>query len=106
MEVPAIKSWKPRLERWATEEQTYQHEDKLFLALTLLIGALVGLVIAGFILLTENFGSRMYPTGGAAWQSSRFGSSPISSPFISSAGRLGNPSGSPNPSIRDNRIPP
>jgi len=62
----ASKSWKPRLNRWVAEEQLQQHEDKLFLALTLLIGAVVGLVVAAFILLTENLGSQMYPAGGAA----------------------------------------
>jgi CIC family chloride channel protein len=34
----------------------------------LIIGALVGLVIAGFIYVTENLGVRMYPTGGAPWR--------------------------------------
>jgi chloride channel protein, CIC family len=68
MEVLAIKSWKPRLKQWIAKEQIHQHEDKLFLVLTLLIGALVGLVVAAFILLTENLGARMYPAGGAAWR--------------------------------------
>lgn len=39
----------------------------MFLVLTLLIGALVGLVVVAFILLTENFGARIYPPGSAAW---------------------------------------
>jgi len=42
-------------------------EDQVFLVLTLLIGALVGLVVVTFILLTENFGSRLYPAGSPAW---------------------------------------
>src|SRR5262250_1341847 len=42
-------------------------EDQVFLALTLLIGALVGLVVVAFILLTERVGQRLYPVGGAAW---------------------------------------
>src|SRR5215831_192036 len=42
-------------------------EDQVFLVLTLLIGALVGLVVVAFILLTERVGQRLYPTGGAAW---------------------------------------
>src|SRR5262249_33892883 len=41
--------------------------DQVFLVLTLLIGALVGLVVVAFILLTERVGQRLYPTGGAAW---------------------------------------
>jgi CIC family chloride channel protein len=43
-------------------------EDKLLLVLTLVIGAVVGLVVVAFILLTENLGSRLYPPGGAAWR--------------------------------------
>jgi CIC family chloride channel protein len=42
-------------------------EDQVFLVLTLLIGALVGMVVVAFILLTENFGSRLYPAGSPAW---------------------------------------
>ncbi len=45
-----------------------QHEQKLFLVLTLLIGAIVGLVVAAFILLTENLGARLYPVNGAPWR--------------------------------------
>jgi CIC family chloride channel protein len=44
------------------------HEDKLIFVLTLIIGAIVGLLIVAFILLTENLGARMYPAGGAAWR--------------------------------------
>lgn len=43
-------------------------EDQLFLILTLVIGAIVGLVVVTFILLTERFGARLYPAGGAAWR--------------------------------------
>jgi CIC family chloride channel protein len=43
-------------------------EDQVFLVLTLIIGALVGLVVVAFILLTERFGTRLYPEGGAAWR--------------------------------------
>ena len=43
-----------------------EHEDKVLLVLTLIIGALVGLVVVAFILLTENLGGRLYPPGGAA----------------------------------------
>ena len=45
-----------------------QHEDKVLLVLTLIIGAVVGLVVVLFILLTENLGSRLYPASGAAWR--------------------------------------
>jgi len=43
-------------------------EEQVFLVLTLLIGALVGTVVVAFILLTERFGARLYPAGGAAWR--------------------------------------
>jgi CIC family chloride channel protein len=36
--------------------------------LTLIIGAIVGLVVVAFIVLTENLGARMYPAGGAPWR--------------------------------------
>jgi CIC family chloride channel protein len=45
-----------------------RYEDKVLLVLTLVIGAVVGLVVVAFILLTENLGSRLYPAGGAAWR--------------------------------------
>ena len=45
-----------------------QHEQKLFLVLTLLIGAIVGLVVAAFIVVTENLGARLYPANGAPWR--------------------------------------
>jgi CIC family chloride channel protein len=47
---------------------SHQHEDKVLLLLTLIIGAVVGLVVVAFILLTENLGSRLYPRGSAAWR--------------------------------------
>lgn len=56
------------LKRWADAEFLRAHEDKVLLFLTLIIGAVVGLVVVAFILLTENLGSRMYPAGGAAWR--------------------------------------
>lgn len=46
--------------------QVRHREDQLFMALTLLIGALVGLTIVAFIVLTENLGARMYPPGSDA----------------------------------------
>ena len=45
-----------------------QREDQVFLVLTLIIGALVGLVVVAFILLTENVGMRLYPPGSATWR--------------------------------------
>src|SRR5213594_1134690 len=43
-------------------------EEQVFLSVTLVIGAIVGLVVVAFILLTERFGARLYPAGGAAWR--------------------------------------
>jgi chloride channel protein, CIC family len=43
-------------------------EEQVFLVLTLVIGALVGLIVVAFILLTERFGARLYPADGAAWR--------------------------------------
>ena len=45
-----------------------QREDRVLLVLTLIIGAIVGLVVVAFILLTENLGSKLYPANGAAWR--------------------------------------
>lgn len=45
-----------------------QREDQVFLVLTLVIGALTGLAVVAFILLTERLGMRLYPVGGAAWR--------------------------------------
>jgi hypothetical protein len=54
--------------RWLDSLQLHEHEDKVLLFLTLIIGAVVGLVVVAFILLTENLGARLYPAGGAAWR--------------------------------------
>jgi hypothetical protein len=48
--------------------QGHQHENKILLILTLIIGAIVGLLVVAFIVLTENLGARLYPPGGAAWR--------------------------------------
>ncbi len=45
-----------------------QREDQIFLVLTLVIGALTGLAVVAFILLTERLGMRLYPAGGAPWR--------------------------------------
>lgn len=53
-------------ERWSSLLQ--DREEQVFLLLTLLIGALVGITVVVFILLTERLGVRLYPAGGAAWR--------------------------------------
>ena len=48
-------------------ERLRQNENQLAVVLSLLIGALVGLVVVAFILLTGRLAARMYPAGGAGW---------------------------------------
>src|SRR5277367_5648333 len=43
-------------------------ESQVFLGLSLVIGALTGLAVVAFILLTERLGMRLYPVGGAPWR--------------------------------------
>jgi len=57
--------WKSPRRYWNALLQ--EREEQVFLVLTLLIGALVGLMAVAFILLTERVGMRLYPVGGAAW---------------------------------------
>jgi chloride channel protein, CIC family len=58
--------WKTPARQWTLLLQ--EREEQVFLVLTLLIGALVGAIVVAFILLTERFGARLYPVGGAAWR--------------------------------------
>jgi len=48
-------------------DKVQQREDQVFLVLTLIIGALTGLAVVAFILLTERLGMRLYPPGAAPW---------------------------------------
>ena len=52
--------------RWAAFRR--EREDQVFLVLTLLIGALVGLVVVAFIVLTERFGAHLDPAGVTPWR--------------------------------------
>ena len=45
-----------------------QREDQVFLVLALVIGALTGLAVVAFILLTEREGMRLYPAGSDRWR--------------------------------------
>ena len=45
-----------------------KREDQVFLVLALVIGALTGLTVVAFILLTEREGLRLYPAGGSPWR--------------------------------------
>ncbi len=49
-------------------QASLHREDRVLLLLTLIIGAVVGLAVVAFILLTENLGSKLYPANGAAWR--------------------------------------
>src|SRR5215472_5765375 len=60
---PASKSrWGVSSPQWTTILR--DREEQVFLALTLVIGALVGLAVVAFIWLTERFGTKLYPPGG------------------------------------------
>jgi CIC family chloride channel protein len=48
--------------------QLQQREEQVFLLLSLLIGALTGLAVVGFIVVTERLGMRLYPPDSAAWR--------------------------------------
>jgi CIC family chloride channel protein len=45
-----------------------EREEQVFLVLSLLIGALAGLTVVAFIVLTERLGMRLYPVGSPAWR--------------------------------------
>jgi CIC family chloride channel protein len=52
--------------RWSA--RLHEREDQVFLLLSLLIGALTGMAVVAFIVLTERLGMRLYPVGSAAWR--------------------------------------
>lgn len=66
-EAPSKGLWASVI-KWAETEATFRHEDKILLVLTLIIGAVVGLVVVAFIVVTENLADKLYPPGGAAWR--------------------------------------
>ena len=49
-------------------EDVRKREDRLALLLSLVIGALVGLVVVAFVLLTGRLAALMYPSGGWGWR--------------------------------------
>jgi CIC family chloride channel protein len=60
-------NWRTALRsRWTANLQ--EREEQIFLLLSLLIGALTGLAVVAFIVLTERLGMRLYPVGSAAWR--------------------------------------
>jgi CIC family chloride channel protein len=60
-----LNTWRARVQEWSSGPQ---REEQVFVVLTLVIGALVGVAVVAFIVLTENLGARMYPPGSAAWR--------------------------------------
>src|ERR1700728_3766279 len=62
----SVVSWRKRLRRWWVPRFA-QRQDRILLFLSILIGALTGLAVVAFILLTERLGMRLYPVGSAAW---------------------------------------
>ena len=63
----AKTSTNSKLQKWI--DQLRQSDNQMALILSLIIGALVGLVVVAFILLTGRLAARMYPAGGsAAWR--------------------------------------
>jgi CIC family chloride channel protein len=52
--------------RWSA--RLHEREEQVFLLLSLLIGALTGLAVVAFIVLTERLGMRLYPVASAAWR--------------------------------------
>jgi chloride channel protein, CIC family len=64
--APRTQWWKAPGRQWRALRE--QPEEQVFLVLTMVIGALVGLVVVAFIVITERFGARLYPAGGAPWR--------------------------------------
>ena len=67
VQLPNGRWWKNPLVYLRARLQ--EHEDQVFLVLALVIGALTGLTVVAFILLTERAGMRLYPVGAARWRS-------------------------------------
>ena len=64
--IQKTRWWQAPFAEW--EALRNEREEQVFLMLTLLIGALVGLVVVAFIVLTEHVGARLYPVGSAPWR--------------------------------------
>ena len=71
-EIHRIKASDKGMRRWTDKIreglEQLRGSDQLLLVLSLVIGALVGLVVVAFILLTGRLAARMYPPGGAGWR--------------------------------------
>lgn len=65
MKVMAKEPARAKLWNWIAFRN---REDQLSIALSLVIGLMVGLTVVAFILMTGRLAARMYPPGGAAWR--------------------------------------
>jgi H+/Cl- antiporter ClcA len=65
-EIASQAARKSGVERWV--DGLRSNENQLSLFLSLVMGALVGLVVVAFILLTGRLAVRTYPPGGAGWR--------------------------------------
>src|SRR5579863_6229041 len=65
LDAVRVKWWDEPTRQWV--DFLKRREEQVFLILTLVIGALVGLTVVAFIVLTEHVGARIYPLGSAAW---------------------------------------
>ena len=61
-----VVSWRKTSLRWWVSRLALR-EQQVLLILSILIGALTGLAVVAFIVLTERLGMRLYPVGSAAW---------------------------------------
>ncbi|MFZ1130743.1 MAG: chloride channel protein [Terriglobales bacterium] len=66
--VRKISASRWRVWLFARMAELRQRESQIFLVLALVIGALTGMAVVAFILLTERMGMRLYPMGGAPWR--------------------------------------
>jgi CIC family chloride channel protein len=65
-QTPNLSWWQvPLAERM---DALRQRESQVFLGLSLVFGALTGLAVVAFIVLTERMGMRLYPVVGAPWR--------------------------------------
>jgi chloride channel protein, CIC family len=63
---PEFSMAKTPLRWWASRFGL--REEQILLALSMIIGALTGLTVVAFILITERVGMRLYPVGSVAWR--------------------------------------